>query len=145
MTALPSVLTKLKYLTSINAAENEIAYPSPDDVESMPDLTGLSNLRDLRMCDNPYLKALPAHFATWASTADGPSLRTVNFANCGFESWDSLQPLGGQQHLDVLKLQGNSFVPLAKSTSDLFVEYRVQVSQDSRPDFRGHAEHIFLW
>lgn len=109
LTSLPASLTTLSSLKKISAAHNQLTSAT------LPDLTTLAQLREVKLNDNPGLSSLPAHTANWGKGTmthiefkgkRPPGLEILDLGNCGFEGWMDLQPLVGQANIINLVLKG---------------------------------------
>ncbi|KPV74285.1 uncharacterized protein RHOBADRAFT_54128 [Rhodotorula graminis WP1] len=101
LTALPSTLATLPSLKKISAAHNRLTS------SSLPDLSPLAHLHELRLNDNPTLTSLPPHFGTWGKADGAKGLEILDIGNCGFESWFGLRELAKQDAVVNLGLKGN--------------------------------------
>ncbi|GAA5820066.1 hypothetical protein JCM3770_002124 [Rhodotorula araucariae] len=101
LTALPSTLATLPSLKKISAAHNRLTS------SSLPDLSALSHLHELRLNDNPTLTSLPSHFGAWGKADGAKGLEILDLGNCGFESWFGLRELAKQGGVVNLGLKGN--------------------------------------
>ncbi|GAA5909422.1 hypothetical protein JCM8208_005738 [Rhodotorula glutinis] len=101
LTALPSSLATLPSLKKISAAHNRLTSTS------LPDLSALAHLHELRLNDNPTLTSLPPHFGSWGKADDAKGLEILDLGNCGFESWFGLRELAKQDAVVNLGLKGN--------------------------------------
>ncbi|GAA5972454.1 hypothetical protein JCM11641_001854 [Rhodosporidiobolus odoratus] len=126
--ALPSSLSTLPSLKKISAAHNKLTS------STLPDLSSLSHLSELRLNDNPSLTSLPPHFGIWGKAPLLPSdsntasastsaraglvedrrrskgrqgLEILDLGNCGFKSWFGLKELARQDGVVNLGLKGN--------------------------------------
>lgn len=101
LTALPSSLATLPALKKISAAHNRLTS------SSLPDLSALAHLHEVRLNDNPTLTSLPPHFGTWGKADGAKGLEILDLGNCGFESWFGLRELAKQAAVVNLGLKGN--------------------------------------
>lgn len=113
LTALPESIASLSSLTKLSCAHNNLTD------EGLPDLSKLSELREIRMNGNAELSALPTHFSSWASS----KLEILDLSKCNFSSWDSLEPLEGQEELSNVNLRGNPLAP-EQSETEQYAEYK---------------------
>jgi hypothetical protein len=103
-------------LTHLSASHNLL------ESDGLPDLSALSKLEQVRLGNNPTLKALPDHFTRWATGG----LKLVGLSSCGFESWEHLRPLAGHE-LENLELKGS---PIADQEREADEEiYRSKVNK----------------
>ncbi|KAM0754323.1 L domain-like protein [Meredithblackwellia eburnea MCA 4105] len=106
--ALPASLTTLPSLKKISASHNNLSSTS------LPSLASLSRLHELRISNNPAITALPAHFGSWGkardpqSGKDGKGIEILDIGACGFEEWQGLMHLAGQDCIVNLGLKGNA-------------------------------------
>lgn len=105
LTSLPHTLATLPSLKKLSASHNALLSAS------LPDLSPLAHLREIRFSWNPSLVALPDHFAAWGKGADdsgkpGRGLEIVDLGQCGFEDWVGLKALVGQTNVVNLGLKG---------------------------------------
>ncbi|GAA5856152.1 hypothetical protein JCM9279_004928 [Rhodotorula babjevae] len=101
LTALPSSLATLPSLKKISAAHNRLTSTS------LPDLSSLAHLHELRLNDNPSLTSLPPHFGSWGKADGAKGIEILDLGNCGFESWFGLRELAKQDAVVNLGLKGN--------------------------------------
>ncbi|KAK4046336.1 hypothetical protein OIO90_006594 [Microbotryomycetes sp. JL221] len=111
--SLPQDLATLPQLKKISASHNRLVSTS------LPDLSGLSHLREIKFNDNPTLDDLPSHFSSWgkhespsdsADTSKHDGLEIVDLGSCGFEDWSSLRQLAAHSAIYNLVLKGNKVI-----------------------------------
>ncbi|KAL8281127.1 hypothetical protein RQP46_006485 [Phenoliferia psychrophenolica] len=105
LTSLPKTLATLPSLKKLSASHNALVSGS------LPDLSPLEHLREIRFSNNPTLDALPDHFASWGKGQDesgkpGRGLEIVDLGQCGFQDWVGLKALVGQTNVVNLGLKG---------------------------------------
>ncbi|KAJ1028574.1 hypothetical protein NDA16_001740 [Ustilago loliicola] len=92
LTSLPASLpASLPSLKKLSLGHNKLSGS-----ESLPDFSLCLALREVRLNDNPELKALPSHVKSWGTGADGktaPGLELLELKDCGLDTWDSLSTL----------------------------------------------------
>ncbi|KAM0786485.1 hypothetical protein ACM66B_001943 [Microbotryomycetes sp. NB124-2] len=114
--SLPTELATLPSLKKISASHNRL---QPD---SLPDLSSLQHLKEIKFNDNPTLDSLPAHFVAWGKHASNDDanrgsdktkhsgLEIVDLGNCGFKDWVSLRQLAAHTGIYNLVLKGNNVI-----------------------------------
>lgn len=68
LTSLPSTLSNLQNLRKLSASHNLLSS------SSLPDLFPLSNLKEVRLGDNPKISELPTHFGGWGKSESSSSV-----------------------------------------------------------------------
>ena len=114
LSALPDSISSLSSLTKLSCAHNSLT------AEGLPDLSNLSELREVRMNGNAQLSSLPSHFSTWGAS----KLEILDLSKCNFSSWDSLEALEGQEELSNVNLRGNPLCPDAAEATEQYAEYK---------------------
>ncbi|TKY87165.1 hypothetical protein EX895_003842 [Sporisorium graminicola] len=86
--SLPAALPALKKLS--------LGHNKLKGAQSLPDFSLCLALREVRLNDNPDLRALPPHVKDWGKGADGktaPGLELLELKDCGLDTWESLSSL----------------------------------------------------
>lgn len=143
LTSLPASLTTLSSLKKISAAHNKLTS------DSLPDLSVLSQLREVKLNDNRELTSLPAHFSTWGKGSLGhlaaemkggkrraTGLEILDLGNCGFEDWIELQSVVAQPGITNLVLKGTKVALEAQEEG--FDVYKRKVSSRHFPGFLSY-------
>lgn len=133
LVSLPSTLATLPSLKKISAAHNQLS------ASSLPDLSSLSQLREVKLNDNRTLTSLPPHFATWgkanqagsAQSKRPPGLEIVDLGNCGFQDWFALKELASQSGIVNLGLKGTKVEEEAMADSGGFEAFKSKVGTGS--------------
>ncbi|BGP41460.1 hypothetical protein JCM10450v2_005506 [Rhodotorula kratochvilovae] len=121
LTAFPSSLATLPSLKKISAAHNRLTS------SSLPDLSTLAHLHELRLNDNPTLTSLPSHFGAWGKADGAKGLEILDIGNCGIESWFGLRELAKQGAVVNLGLKGNKVAEDAVSQTG-FDEFKAKLT-----------------
>jgi hypothetical protein len=123
LTSLPSSVGSLASLTRLSASHNLL------EADGLPDLSALSKLEQVRLGNNPTLKALPDHFARWAAGG----LKLVGLSSCGFEGWEDLRPLAGHEGLENFELKANPIAEREKETDEELYRSKVRNPIQMKP------------
>ena len=139
---LPNDLATLPSLKKISASHNKLS------ADSLPDLSALEHLREIKFNDNPTLEKLPSHFVGWGKGQEGQDdqgdnkstrkragLEIVDIGNCGFKDWMSLKELAAHSGVYNLVLKGNEVITDALSEAD-YDELKSKVRLVSLPEMR---------
>lgn len=126
---MPANLVTLGGLKKISAAHNQLT------AASLPDLSLLSQLREIKFNDNPTLVSLPSHLSAWGKGSLSHlaefkgrrplGLEIVDLGNCGFLEWYDLAPLAGQPGVVNLVLKGTKISE--EALEDGFEDYKSKV------------------
>ncbi|KAK4049162.1 hypothetical protein OIV83_004319 [Microbotryomycetes sp. JL201] len=130
--SLPTELATLPSLKKISASHNRLS------AGSLPDLSALKHLKEIKFNDNPTLDSLPDHFTAWGkfgqvgATNSGDKtkhsgLEIVDFGSCGFKEWVSLRQLAAHSGVYNLVLKGNQVTTDALADTS-FDELKEKVS-----------------